>query len=92
MYRALTLAATLFACGGSAQSPIEEPVHPIGPIERYSFLARLGNDTVSVENVAKSGNTLISDDVDRFPLVRLRHSEFEIAPDGRLIRMVMDIR
>ncbi len=92
MTRALTLAAILIACGGLAQSPSEGPVHPVGPIERYSFLARLGNDTVSVENVTRSGNALISDDVDRFPLVRLRHSEFEIAPDGRLIRMVMDIR
>ncbi len=95
MHRVLALALVLAACGGSAKpiDPMDEPpVQQVGPVEHYGFVARLGNDTVSVEKVAKSANALISDDVDQFPLVKIRHSEFEIAPDGRLTRMVMDIR
>ncbi|MEP6591732.1 MAG: DUF2911 domain-containing protein [Gemmatimonadota bacterium] len=95
MYRALTLTLLLAACSRPAaglQQPAEPPVQPAGPVEQYAFFARLGNDTISVERVSRSGNSLISDDVDRFPSVKLRHTEFEIAPDGRLTRMVMDIR
>lgn len=95
MYRVLTLILTLAACSRPAaglQQPAEPPVQATGPVEQYSFLTRLGNDTVAVEMVSRSSTSLISDDVDRFPSVKLRHSEFAIAPDGRLTRMVMDIR
>ena len=52
------------------------------PTERYGFIARLGRDTVSVESVTRRGNTVTSDAVDRFPRVRQRHTEIELAPDG----------
>jgi hypothetical protein len=50
------------------------------PTERYGFVARLGNDTVSLESVTRTGNTLTSDEVDRFPRVRQRHTEITLAP------------
>jgi hypothetical protein len=61
------------------------------PTERYGFIARLGRDTVSVESVTRHGNKLTSDEVDRFPRVRQRHTEIELAPDGGIRHLVMDI-
>ena len=63
-----------------------------GPAESYGFVATLGNDTVSVEQVARSPRKLVSDEVDRFPLVRQRHTVIDLAEDGRLTRMVMEVR
>lgn len=62
------------------------------PTEQYGFVTLLGRDTVAVERIARSPGTLISDDVDRFPLVRLRHTEFALAPDGSILHMTMDVR
>ncbi len=62
------------------------------PPERYGFVAVLGNDTVSVERIARSSNRLITDGVDRWPFVRLRHTEFDLAEDGTIRHMVMDVR
>jgi hypothetical protein len=59
--------------------------------ERYGFITRLGNDTVSVETVQRRGNELSIDDVDRFPRVRQRHADVTLAPDGGIRRLVMDI-
>ena len=61
------------------------------PAERYGFIARLGRDTVSAESVTRRGNTLTSDEVDRFPRVRQRHTEIELAPNGGIRHLVMDI-
>jgi len=61
------------------------------PTERYGYIARLGVDTISIESVTRNGNTLLSDEVDRFPRVRQRHSEIELAPDGSIKHLVMDI-
>lgn len=61
------------------------------PAERYGFVARLGVDTISLENVTRTGNTLVSDEVDRFPRVRQRHSTIVIGPDGSIKHLVMDI-
>jgi hypothetical protein len=62
------------------------------PPERYGFVATLGNDTVSVERIARSPSQLITDGVDRWPFVRRRHTEFELNSDGTIRHMVMDIR
>ena len=62
------------------------------PPERYGFLATLGNDTVSVERVSRSPTRLVADGVDRWPFVRRRHTEFDLAADGRIRHMVMDVR
>jgi hypothetical protein len=62
------------------------------PAERYGFVARLGNDTVSLESVTRRGNTVTSDEVDRFPRVRQRHTEIALRDDGSIERLVMDIR
>ena len=61
------------------------------PAERYGFIALLGRDTISVESVTREGTRLTSDAVDRFPRVRQRHTEIELAEDGRINRLVMDI-
>jgi Protein of unknown function (DUF2911) len=76
---ALLGALLLVACG------------PRGPVEHYGFVARLGNDTVSVERVTRSGNDIVSDEVDRFPIVHQRHTEMQLGPDGAIQHLVMDI-
>jgi hypothetical protein len=62
------------------------------PPERYGFMAVLGNDTVSVERIERSPARLVTDGVDRWPFVRWRHTEFDLALNGRIRRMVMDVR
>jgi hypothetical protein len=61
------------------------------PAERYGFVALLGRDTISVESVTRSGNTLTSDEVDRFPRVRQRHTEIVLRDDGGIQHLAMDI-
>lgn len=80
MKRPILLALLVVACNDST------------PPERYGFVARLGNDTVSVERVSRSPRKLITDGVDRFPFVRQRHTEFDLDSDGKIRRMVMDVR
>ena len=62
------------------------------PPEQYGFVAVLGNDTVSVERVERSATRLVTDGVDRWPFVRRRHTEFDLAPDGTIRHMVMEVR
>jgi len=80
--RALTLVFTLAltACG------------PSSPPQRYGFLALLGSDTISVESVTRTGDVVVSDEVDRFPRVRRRHTRITLAPDGSIRHLEMDIR
>ncbi|HEU4994110.1 MAG TPA: DUF2911 domain-containing protein [Gemmatimonadaceae bacterium] len=59
--------------------------------ERYGFAARLGNDTVSLESVTRHGNTLTSDEVDRFPILRKRHTVVTLGPAGEIRRLVMEV-
>jgi hypothetical protein len=61
------------------------------PSEHYGFITRLGRDTIAVEGVTLQGNTLTSDEVDRFPRVRVRHTVIKLAPDGSIRHLVMDI-
>jgi hypothetical protein len=61
------------------------------PTEHYGFITKLGNDTISVESVTRQGNTLTSDEVDRFPRVRVRHTVVELNPDGSIRHLVMNI-
>jgi hypothetical protein len=46
--------------------------------ERYGFLTMLGRDTISIESISRQGNTLTSDEVDRFPRVRIRHTVVDL--------------
>jgi hypothetical protein len=62
------------------------------PAEHYGFITRLGLDTISVESVTRQGNTVTSDEVDRFPRVRVRHTVISLAPDGSIRHLVMDIQ
>lgn len=62
------------------------------PVERYGFVALLGTDTISVERVTRRGDEIVSDEVDRFPRVRRRHTTMRLAPDGSITHLEMDIR
>jgi len=59
--------------------------------ERYGFLTTLGRDTISIERISRQGNTLTSDEVDRFPSVRIRHTVVDLNDDGSVRHLVMDI-
>ena len=65
---------------------------PTAPAEHYGFVARLGDDTISVESVTRHCNIETSDEVDRFPRVRERHTEIELASDGSIRHLTMQIR
>lgn len=75
----LTPLALLAACTG-------------GPAEHYGFVTLLGRDTVAVERITRTPTRLVTDEVDRWPAVRLRHTEIALAPDGSPRHMEMDIR
>ena len=62
------------------------------PPVRYGFLTMLGNDTISIESATRQGNTLTSDEVDRFPRVQIRHTEVHLNDNGSIRRLEMDIR
>jgi hypothetical protein len=83
MKRAILAAFMLAACSPGKSS---------APAERYGFVTRLGRDTIAVESVSRSGSTVTSDAVDRFPSVRQHHTEITLGPDGGIQRLVMDIR
>ena len=59
--------------------------------EHYGFITRLGSDTISVESVTRQGNTITSDEVDRFPRVHIRHTVINLNDDGSIRHLVMDI-
>ena len=61
------------------------------PSKHYGFLTLLGNDTISVESITRQGNSLTSDEVDRFPRVRLRHTVIDLYPNGSIKHLVMNI-
>lgn len=61
------------------------------PAERYGFITTLGHDTISVENVTRRGNELTSDEVDRFPRVRERHTVVTLNDDGTIRNLASDI-
>ena len=80
MKRPVLLPLLLFAC------------RPTTPPEQYGFVTTLGNDTVAVERIARSSTRLVADGVDRWPFVRRRHTVLDLAPDGTIRHMVMDVR
>jgi Protein of unknown function (DUF2911) len=59
--------------------------------ERYGFLTMLGRDTISIEGISRQGNTITSDEVDRFPRVRIRHTVVDLNDDGSIRHLVMNI-
>jgi hypothetical protein len=61
------------------------------PAEHYGFVTQLGHDTIAVESVTRQGNTLTSDEVDRFPRVRVRHTVIRLNTDGSIRHLVMNI-
>ena len=45
-------------------------------------------DTIAVESVTRTGSTLTSDAVDRFPRVRQRHTQIVLGADGAPVRII----
>jgi len=60
-------------------------------VERYGFLTLLGRDTISIESITRQGNTLTSEEVDRFPGVRIRYTVVNLNDDGSIRHLVMNI-
>jgi hypothetical protein len=60
-------------------------------VKRYGFLTMLGHDTISIESITRQGNTLTSDEVDRFPRVRIRHTLVNLNDDGSIRHLEMNI-
>ena len=60
-------------------------------VKRYGFLTMLGHDTISIEGITRQGNTLTSDEVDRFPTVRIRHTVVNLNDDGSIRHLEMNI-
>jgi hypothetical protein len=61
------------------------------PAKRYGFITMLGHDTISIEDINRQGNTLTSDEADRFPRVRIRHTVVNLNDDGSIRHLEMDI-
>ena len=61
------------------------------PAKKYGFLTMLGHDTISIESITRQGNTLTSDEVDRFPRVQIRHTLVNLNDDGSIRHLVMNI-
>jgi hypothetical protein len=74
----LALLLTLVACGAPQRA------------ERYGFVAVLGNDTTSVEQVTRTPGRIIVDAVGRSPRVTRRHWEAQLGPDGSVQQWAMD--
>src|SRR5258708_32898566 len=51
----------------------------------------LGNDTITIEGITRQVNTLTSDEIDRFPSVRIRHTVVNLNDDGSIRHLVMNI-
>jgi hypothetical protein len=63
-----------------------------GRAERYGFVTVLGRDTVAVERITRAPDKFVSDEVDQWPAVRVRHTELALGKDGRIIHMEMRVR
>lgn len=61
------------------------------PAEQYGFITRLGRDTIAAERIVRTGSTLTSDETDRFPRVRQRHTVIDLNANGSIKRLAMDI-
>lgn len=59
--------------------------------EHYGFVTTLGNDTIAVEHITRAADMMISEEVDRFPRVRRRHSVITTMPNGGMRHVEMDI-
>lgn len=57
--------------------------------DTYGFIATLGADTTSVEQVTRTGNRIVSDAVGRSPVVVRRRWEATLAPDGSVRHWTM---
>lgn len=58
--------------------------------EEYGFIARLGDDTTSIEKITRTRNRIVSDVVERSPRVMRKHWEAQVDADGRLRAWSMD--
>ncbi len=78
------IALIIGSLGLAACRPSATPV-------RYGFLTLLGRDTIAVESVTRTADTVVTDAVDRFPRVRRRHTRIILGDGGRIRHLDMDI-
>lgn len=64
---------------------------PLVAQETYGFVARLGNDTTSIERITRTAGRVVSDLVEKAPRVIRRHWEATLAPDGSIRHWTMDM-
>lgn len=86
LYPIMPAASCLFLCAW-----IFLPSCNTAPSKRYGFLTMLGRDTISIEDITRQGNTLTSDEVDRFPRVQIRHTVGTLNDDGSIRHLEMEI-
>ena len=60
--------------------------------ESYGIVARLGNDTVSIERITRSGDKVVSDVAERSPRAMHKHWEARLNADGSVRRFTMERR
>jgi hypothetical protein len=80
------VAALLVVCAGplAAQSP--------APAVSGAFITRLGTDTLSVERYTRSGDKLVGDLLLRNPRARIIHYVADLAPNGAIKGMTVNVR
>lgn len=58
--------------------------------EEHGFVARLGNDTTSIEHITRTSDKIVSDVVEHSPRVIKKHWEATLNSDGSIRRWTMD--
>ena len=58
--------------------------------ERYGIVARLGNDTISIERITRTGKRVVSDVAERSPRAMRKHWEALLNPDGSVRRFILE--
>src|SRR5262245_30107937 len=58
--------------------------------ESYGIIARLGNDTISIERITRTGSKVVSDVAERSPRALRKHWEARLNPDGSVRRFTME--
>ncbi len=60
--------------------------------ESYGLVARLGNDTISIERITRKGRNLVSEVAERSPRAMRKHWEAKLDANGNVRRFTMERR
>jgi len=84
--RILSVAALLSVCASSLAA------QGTTPSVSGAFITRLGSDTLSVERYTRSGDKLVGDLLVRNPRARIFHYVADLAPNGTIKAMTVNVR